>query len=301
MIALDLLLHAADGSAHLDLQVVLPLVILGVVALTVISAPAPLFAGVRTRARLPQPSILWPVVGAWALALFAQMSDRTGDLHHGALIEGGAPVWWSLLLFLLAWQVMIGAMMLPSSLPLIRLFNRTAADQPRAHVVRAAFVGGYLLIWTAFGALAFTGDIFVHQAVDRWTWLAEHTWLIGGSTLLLAGAFQFSDLKKKCLSECRNPGAFLLKHYRRGVGEAFRIGRGHGFFCLGCCWALMLVGFAVGVANLAWMAVLTLVMLFEKTGKGGERGVAPIGVGLMALGVLVLLHPAWLPPLFDVS
>ena len=118
---------------------------------------------------------------------------------------------------------------------------------------------------------------------------------------MLAGAFQFSDLKKKCLSECRNPGAFLLKHYRRGIGEAFRMGRGHGFFCLGCCWALMLVGFAVGVANLAWMAVLTLLMLFEKTGKGGERGVAPIGFGLIALGVLVLLNPSWLPPVFEVS
>jgi predicted metal-binding membrane protein len=295
------LLHAQAEGAQLDWHVVLPLVIAGVIGLSVLSVPAPVLAGVRARARLPQPTLLWVVVGAWAVALFAQMSDRTDSLHHGALIDGGLPVWWSLLLFLLAWQVMIGAMMLASSLPLIRLFNRTATDQPHAHVVRAAFLGGYLLIWAGFGALAFVGDIFVHQAVDRWAWLADHTWLIGGSTLLFAGAFQFTDLKKKCLLECRNPGAFLLKHYRRGVGEAFRMGRGHGFFCLGCCWALMLVGFAVGVANLAWMAVLTLVMLFEKTGKGGERGVMPIGVSLIALGVLVLLHPAWLPNLFAVS
>src|SRR5258706_540132 len=83
-------------------------------------------------------------------------------------------------------------------------------------------------------------------------------WPIGGSVLIGAGLFQFSDLKDRCLSECRNPGAFLMKHYRRGAAEAFRIGRTHGLFCLGCCWALMLVAFAVGVANLAWMAVLTL-------------------------------------------
>ena len=78
-------------------------------------------------------------------------------------------------------------MMLPSSLPLIRLFNRTAAPQPQANVVRAAFLGGYVLIWTAFGALAFGGDIVVHAAVDRWAWLEEHAWLIGGSTLAAGG------------------------------------------------------------------------------------------------------------------
>lgn len=300
--SVDLLLHAAGDATRVDRHVVLPLVILGVVALSAIWAPAPpRLAGVRDRLQLPTPTLLWPVFGAWALALFAQMSDRTDDLHHGALIEGGAPVWWSLLLFLIAWQVMIAAMMLPSSLPLIRLFSRTAAPQPRANVVRAAFLGGYALIWTTFGALAFAGDIFVHEAVERWAWLEGRAWLIGGSTLLLAGAFQFSDLKKRCLTECRNPGAFLLKNYRRGVAEAFRMGRGHGFFCLGCCWALMLVAFAVGVVNLAWMAVLTLAMLFEKTGKGGERGVVPIGLGLIGLGVLVLLHPAWLPNLFDLA
>jgi predicted metal-binding membrane protein len=167
--------------------------------------------------------------------------------------------------------------------------------------VKAAFLGGYVLVWTAFGALAFAFDIGVHRAVDELAWLAERPWLIGGVTLVLAGAFQFSELKDRCLKECRNPGSYMLRYYRRGVGEAFRMGRGHGLFCLGCCWALMLVAFAVGVANLAWMAALTLLMLFEKTGPRGDRGVAPIGVGLIVLGVLVLLHPAWLPPLFEAA
>jgi hypothetical protein len=67
----------------------------------------------------------------------------------------------------------------------------------------------------------------------------------------------------------------------------------HGLLCLGCCWALMLVGFAVGVANLWWMAVLTAVMVFEKSGRGGDRGVIPIGIALIALGGLVLIVPSW--------
>jgi predicted metal-binding membrane protein len=294
-----ILLRTAAGSGTLDVQIVGAAAIAMIATIAAIWVPAPrVIADVRSRARLPQPTLLWPIGGAWILALAAQAAGRSDDLHHGRLIDGGISPWIGMVLFLAAWQVMIAAMMLPSSLPLIRLFNRTAASQPHANAVRTSFVGGYVLIWTVFGALAFGGDIALHYLVDHWAWLENRTWLIGGSVLILAGGFQFTDLKERCLSECRHPGAFLLNRYRRGAGEAFRIGREHGLFCLGCCWALMLVAFAVGVANLAWMAALTLLMVFEKTGPRGDRGVVPIGLGLLTLGGLVLLHPAWLPSLF---
>jgi len=208
------------------------------------------------------------------------------------------PWWAALALFLVGWQVMIAAMMLPSSLPLIHLFKRAAAAQPHAERVKAAFLVGYVVVWTGFGLLAFGGDVSVHATVDRWPWLAARPWLIGGLTLLLAGGFQFSALKDQCLSECRHPAAYLTRYYQRGVGAAFRLGRGHGLFCLGCCWALMLVSFAAGIANLAWMALLTLVMVYEKTGRGGARAAKPIGGGFLALAGLVLLHPGWMPALF---
>src|SRR4029453_17461895 len=95
----------------------------------------------------------------------------------------------------------------------------------------------------------------------------------------------------RCLTECRHPGSFLIQHYGRGAAAAFRLGRIHGMFCLGCCWALMLVGFAAGVANLWWMAALTALMVFEKTGRGGDRGVLPIGAGLILASAIVLLVP----------
>ena len=294
------LLHTASGVGTLDLQIAGTAAFAMVAAIAVIWVPAPrAVVTARERARLPQPTLLWPIAAAWMLAVVAQSAGRAGHFHHGQLIHGNISPWVGFLLFLVAWQVMIAAMMLPSSLPLIRLFNRTAASQPHANLVRGVFLGGYAVVWTGFGALAFGGDVLVHYAVDHWTWLADRTWLIGGGALILAGAFQFTDLKQRCLSECRHPGAFLMNRYRRGSSEAFRIGREHGLFCLGCCWALMLVAFAVGVANLAWMAALTLLMVFEKTGPGGERGVVPIGLGLIALGVLVLLHPGWMPPLFN--
>lgn len=250
------------------------------------------------RRRLPSPTILWAITAAWGLALVAEVSGHGAALHHDKLIEGGLPFAAALGLFVVAWQVMIAAMMLPSSLPVIRLFNHMATGQLRVARVRAAFVAGYAAVWTVFGALAFIGDLGIHRTVDSWPWLAAHSWLIAGGTFVLAGAFQFSSLKDRCLRECRHPAAFLLRHYRRGGGAALRIGARHGLACLGCCWALMLVAFAAGVANLAWMAIFTFIMVFEKTGPAGNRAAKPLGVGLLALGALVILHPVWLPPVF---
>ena len=205
---------------------------------------------------------------AWALAVGAEISGRGTALHHDALIEGKLPYALALVLFLVAWQAMIAAMMVPSSLPLLRLFAAAATGQPRPRAAIAAFLGGYALVWTAFGWLAFVGDTMVHATVDRTPWLQHHEWLIAGGTLALAGAFQFSALKDRCLEVCRHPGAFLLRHYERGLPGAFALGRRHGLFCLGCCWALMLLMFAAGVANLWWMAGLTALMVYEKTGAG---------------------------------
>jgi predicted metal-binding membrane protein len=235
---------------------------------------------------LPHPLLTLAIAAAWAVAVAAEASGRT--LHHDALAGSGLPSWAALGLFLLAWQLMIAAMMLPSSLPLVRLFSRAGANQPRPLRAKAAFLGGYAVVWTAFGAAAFLGDLGVHRLVERWAWLAARPALLGGAVLLLAGAFQFSSLKDRCLTVCRHPAGYLLQHYRRGAAAAFRLGAGHGVFCVGCCWALMLVAFAAGVANLWWMAALTAVMVFEKTGRGARRGVRPIGLALIGLGILML-------------
>jgi len=253
-----------------------------------------MIALVRSRRRL----VPGMIAAGWTLSVFAELTGHGRPLHHDKLIEGGLPLWAALGIFVLAWQAMIAAMMLPSSLPLIALFERTVAGAPNAGRARATFLSGYGAVWTGFGIVAFIGDIGLHRTVHKVPWLAAHPWMIAGGTLMLAGLFQFSSLKEKCLSECRNPGAYMLKHYRRGNAEAFKLGAGHGLFCLGCCWALMLVAFAAGVANLWWMAAFTAIMVFEKTGRGGDRGALPIGVALITLGTLVMAHPSWLPTAF---
>jgi predicted metal-binding membrane protein len=248
---------------------------------------APARAGSGGRWRRPQVSVVWAIALAWAVAVAAELTGRAHGLDHDRLARG-TPAWVALGLFLLAWQLMIAAMMLPSSLPLVRLFGRASANQPRPLAAKAAFLGGYAVVWSGFGVAAFLADLGVHRLVDRWGWLAARPGLLGGAVLVLAGAFQFSRLKDRCLRVCRHPAGYLARHYRRGTGAALRLGAGHGVWCVGCCWALMLVAFAAGVANLWWMAALTALMVFEKTGRQGRRGVRPIGAGLIALGLLAL-------------
>ena len=228
---------------------------------------------------------------AWAVAIAAEASGTAAALHHDSLFEQGLPHWVGVVLFLASWQLMTAAMMLPSSLPLVRLF--WAASQRREAL--AAFLGGYAVVWSLFGLFAFAGDGLVHELVRAVPALEQRPWLIAGSVLVTAGAFQFTRLKDACLQECRHPAMFMLRGYRRGTGAAFRLGRDHGVFCLGCCWALMLVMFAAGFANLAWMAVLAAVTAYEKAGRHGQRLTPVLGVALVAWGAVVLAHPAWLP------
>lgn len=295
--------------------------------MTVGAVTAPL---ARRRAGVPG-AIVAAIALAWALALAAEGASSsllgsglasggggaasTGTsaiaffcpLHLAGAVGGGArfgwfhtrsvSFWLAFGLFLVAWQVMIAATMLPSSLPLVRLFARASVTAPGRGRAMAGFFAGYALVWTVFGAGAFAADAFLHRLIASDTVLrTRQRWLAGG-LLALAGAFQFTPLKDRCLTQCRHPAAFLLRHYRRGVRGGFVLGRRHGLFCLGCCWALMLVMFGAGLASLVWMALLTVLMTYEKTGRGGRRAARVAGIALLAAGLITIAHPAWLPPL----
>ena len=242
---------------------------------------------------LPRP-ILVGIAAAWAAAIAAQLAGAAALLHHDSLLaDGGPSLAVAALLSLLAWQVMIAAMMLPSSLPLVRLYAHASARAPQRRRAMAAFLGGYALVWSAFGLVAFGADAGLHAAINSSSWLEHHDWWIGGSVLALAGAFQFTSLKDACLDNCRHPGQFMMRFYERGPRGGFRLGARHGAFCVGCCWALMLVMFAAGVASLVWMALLTAVMVHEKTRPAGSRVVPVTGVALLGMASVVLLYSAY--------
>jgi predicted metal-binding membrane protein len=121
--------------------------------------------------------------------------------------------------------------------------------------------------------VALAGAAALHGLVGSVPSLAERPWVVAAALLATAGAAQFLPLTRACLRACRHPYAFLLTRFRPGVAAAFRLGRDHGLYCLGCCWALMLVMFAAGVADLWWMAGLTAVMVYE---NGRARLVADV-------------------------
>ncbi len=257
------------------------------------ASPRGVAALVATRAGGVPLVVLAAVGVAWAVSIAAMASGVGAHVHHDALLADGAPPLLGVLAYLAAWQLMIAAMMLPSSLPLAGMFATATAALPERRRVLAAFLGAYALVWSAFGALAFAGDAGLHALVNANGWLAERDWAIGPSALLLAGAFQFSSLKDACLRACRHPASFMHRHYRRGAGGAFALGLRHGAFCVGCCWALMLVMFAAGVASLVWMALLTALMVHEKTRPAGRRAVPITGAVLLALGSTLLLWGAY--------
>ena len=238
---------------------------------------------------------------AWAAAIAAHATGLSHSFHHDALVDGnrGIPAVTALAGFATVWTIMVAAMMLPSAVPLLRLFAAASAAQEQRGRVLAYFVGGYLAVWVLFGWVALAFDGGVHHAVNWVPWLAAHPWLVGAATLALAGGFQFSGLKDRCLTQCRHPAAYLLRHYRRGLRAAFHLGWGHGLSCLGCCWALMLVMFAAGVADLRWMAALGALMTYEKVGRYGRAAATAAGIVALILAVPVTLHPGWLPPILS--
>lgn len=233
-------------------------------------------------------ALAWLVLWSWGQSPYGRFlsHQELGELRLGV---GAIPL---ALAFVAGWTLMTVAMMLPTSLPLVILFRTITSDR-RDHLrLVALLIAGYLGVWGIFGVAVHGADWGVHQSVERVAWLDAHAWVIGAGTLALAGAYQFTALKYHCLSQCRSPLSFIMEHWHgeNERTEAFRLGVHHGLFCLGCCWSLMLVMFAVGVGNLGWMLVVGSVMAVEKNMPWGRRLSAPLGVGLLAwAGVLAVV------------
>lgn len=228
--------------------------------------------------------LLWTVAGGCWVALLLSG-------HHHQIFLLGASVTSSpsaVLVFAAFWLEMIGAMMMPTTVPMMRRFTTVSARGPWPVAARAAFLGGYVALWMIFAVVALAAATAIQIALGP-SWLDTHPYLVLAAMLALAGAFQFSPLKERCLTECRDPLTFLFRHYRRGIRGAFALGLRHGWSCLGCCWALMLVMCGTGMASLLAMFLLMLVMLAEKVTPWGHRASAPVGVILLCAAAVVAL------------
>jgi predicted metal-binding membrane protein len=199
-------------------------------------------------------------------------------------------------LMFLMWAVMMIAMMTPSAAPVILLFasvNRHRAARPAPVVRTGVFVAGYLLVWTAFSALAALAQWALHSAALLSPAMVSTTPYLGGALLIAAGAYQRTPLKEACLTTCRSPLGFLLGAWREGTTGALAMGLRHGAYCVGCCWALMGLLFVAGVMNLLWVAAIAAFVLAEKVLPWGDRVGRVAGVILVAAGALLTTTPLW--------
>jgi len=156
------------------------------------------------------------------------------------------------LVFIAGWVVMVIAMMLPTTLPVLATFQRLNSQRADVNRLGILLIAGYLLTWTLFGVAIYAGDWLLHQVIHTNDWLADWLWMLPALTLIVAGAYQLTPLKHTCLDACRSP-LHCFRGYRDGHNKARRsllVGLHHGLCCVGCCWALMLLMFATGVSNI---------------------------------------------------
>jgi predicted metal-binding membrane protein len=227
-------------------------------------------------------------VAAWTwIAVMAR--DMYGSMQ-GASAWMMATEWdWSRVVLLwVMWVVMMTAMMLPSAAPLVLLYasamRRSADVQAPARRVYA-LVAGYLSVWTLFSVAATALQRGLAKSLVLTPMMEPATPIAGAAVLAIAGIYQLTPLKRACLRVCRSPLGFMMQRWRDGVAAAFRLGVEHGVYCLGCCWALMLILFAGGVMNLAVILGLTAWVVVEKLAPFGERTATASGVFLLTLSI----------------
>ena len=234
------------------------------------------------------------IVGlAWSGIVLWGSSPYATYLHHDALGSVGSPFserfGLRLVVFVCAWLLMTVAMMLPTSLPLFSLFRTIISARQNRGELSLLLIAGYLSVWLMFGVAAYAADLGVHSLVTTVPWLNDRSWLITAAILIGAGVYQFTPLKYLCLDKCRSPYSFIMSHWhgRNAREEAVGLGVAHGIFCVGCCWTLMLLMFAIGIGSVVWMLGLAGVMGIEKNFSWGRRLSPSLGLLLVVAGLTV--------------
>jgi predicted metal-binding membrane protein len=231
----------------------------------------------RRRSYLAAASLVimaWLILAIWSLSPYAEWLD------HSRIEDIPAPLTTRLAVFAIGWALMIVAMMLPGTLLLLAHCAETERLNLRRSVpVILAYIGS----WMLFGSLNYLGDSVLHEIVERVPDLAI---VVAPSVLLLAGVYQLTPLKRACLSRCRPDGtAFKMLSAR----NSWAVGLQHGVFCLGSCWALMLLMFAIGGVNLIWMLLLGGIMAAERTLHRSHFLTRSLGFALILGSFLILL------------
>ena len=220
----------------------------------------------------------------WIYLFYQGWAMQHMNIVAMAMPSTGAWGLMDLLVVFAMWAVMMVAMMVPSATPMLLIFAtiaRSRRAQERAFVSVWVFLTGYLIWWTAFSVAATLAQWGLHSLALISPMMVGTSPVLGSVLLVVAGIYQWMPFKLACLRHCRTPLQFLLTYWQDGTAGAFLIGLRHGAYCLGCCWLLMAVLFAVGVMNLAWIAALSVFVLLEK--------IIPRGLWVAKVAGLILI------------
>jgi predicted metal-binding membrane protein len=253
--------------------------------------------GSRANARAAAPGVDLRVAGLVAILLslaavsWVVTAQRMGGMDMGSWTDPG-----SLDFFLVTWVVMLAAMMFPSVTPMVSAYAKV--QRRRRELGRyappgstAVFVTGYLIAWTIFGAAAYGLFSLVTSAAPAGLSSPETGRYLAAGVLLGAAAYQLTPAKNACLTKCRTPMAFVLHGLRPGYFGALRMGAEHGAWCVGCCWALMVALFALGVMSVGWMALVGAFIAGEKMLPWKRLANRAVAVALAVIGLSLALTP----------
>jgi predicted metal-binding membrane protein len=235
--------------------------------------------------------------GLSARMMGMSVNDRVSAALEAAMSPGAAALadaGVNFLLLALMWAIMMVAMMIPGAAPTILLFS--ALERKRASATgmggrTAAFVAGYVAIWCAFSIVAAALQTALSHGGLLSMQMTMRSALLAGVVFIAAGIYEFTPLKDRCLTHCRSPLEWLPQHMRPGRSGAFRMGVEHGTYCVGCCWVLMLLLFAVGIMNLVWVAALAAIVLVQKLLPAGILPQRLVGGLLVAVGLVAIARP----------
>ena len=236
--------------------------------------------------------LLGAALVAWLVTI-----DRMQGMDAGPGSDLGGLGW-----YVGIWVTMMAAMMLPSVAPMTLIFARISRERARrgqTFVPTWIFLAGYLAAWTAYGLLAYRVFRLVTSFDTGFlAWDAQGPYVAGGA-VIAAGIYQLTPLKEICLRHCRGPFHFILHGWRAGRLGALRMGTEHGLYCVGCCWGLMVILFAVGVMSLFWMASIAGVILAEKALPYGFRLSKVFALAFVGFGIWIAAAPGSIPGLTD--
>jgi len=193
------------------------------------------------------------------------------------------------------WTVMMVAMMTTSVAPMVLLYamvGRKARTDGKPFAPSGWFFAGYVLVWVGFSALATLAQWLLTSISLLNPMMATANATIGGLVLIVAGLYQWTPLKEACLRQCQSPVSFLSSHggFRSDPAGALSLGIKHGTYCLGCCWALMVLLFVGGIMNIAWIGGIAVLILIEKTLPFGRWVSRVSGVAIALVGVWLLIR-----------